>query len=259
MTNTNKTLYIPLFGKLFVSQRGLFIKDKKAEEIWEKEQFPLKGKSKSKWLAYYMGIRATVIDEWTREQIKNNPDAIILHLGCGLDSRVLRVEHNNLWVDIDLPEVINERTRFFEENNNYKMTASDIVGKGWLELIPETNNIIVIMEGLSMYLAPDDLEQLFIDLNNHFSHINLIMDCYTFFAAKMSKYKNPINDVGVFEVFGLDKPQILNCDEFTFTQKLDMTPQKYIDELAGLEKTIFRKLYAGRTAKKLYKLYEYSK
>ena len=48
MTNTNKTLYIPLFGKSFVSQRGLFLKDKKAEEIWEKEQFPLKGKSKSK-------------------------------------------------------------------------------------------------------------------------------------------------------------------------------------------------------------------
>ena len=75
----------------------------------------------------------------------------------------------------------------------------------------------------------------------------------------MSKYKNPINDVGVFEVFALDEPQILNCDEFTFTQELKMTPQKYIDELAGLEKTIFRKLYAGKTAKKLYRLYEYSK
>ena len=259
MTNINKTLYIPLFGKSFVSQRGLFLKDKKAEEIWKKEQFPLKGKSKSKWLAYYMGIRAAVIDEWAREQIKNNPDAIILHLGCGLDSRVLRVEHNNLWFDIDLPEVIDERTRFFKEDNNYKMITANIVGKDWLELIPKTNNIIVVMEGLSMYLAPNDLKQLFSNLNNHFSHINLIMDCYTSFAAKMSKYKNPINDVGVFEVFGLDEPQILNHDEFKFTQELEMTPQKYIDELAGLEKTIFRKLYAGRTAKKLYRLYEYSK
>ena len=259
MTNTNQTLYIPLFGKSFVSQRGLFIKDKKAEEIWKKEQFPLKSKSKSKWLAYYMGIRAAVIDEWTREQIKNNPDAIILHLGCGLDSRALRIEHNNLWFDIDLPEVIDERTRFFKENNNYKMIAADITSNGWLKLIPETNNVIVIMEGLSMYLVPEDLKQLFTDLNNHFSHINLITDCYTSFAAKMSKYKNPINDVGVFKVFGLDDPQILNCDEFKFTQELEMTPQKYINELAGLEKTIFRKLYAGKTAKKLYKLYEYKK
>lgn len=259
MTNTNKTLYIPLFGKSFVSQRGLFVKDKKAEEIWEKEQFLLKGKSKSKWLAYYMGIRAAIIDEWAREQIRNNPDATILHLGCGLDSRVLRVEHNNLWFDIDLLEVINERARFFKENNNYKMIAADITSSGWLKLIPETNNVIVVMEGLSMYLAPDDLKQLFTDLNNHFSHINLITDCYTSFAAKMSKYKNPINDVGVFKVFGLDEPQILNYDEFKFIQELEMTPQKYINELAGLEKTIFRKLYAGKTAKKLYKLYEYKK
>ena len=62
MDNVNKTLYIPLYGKAFVSKRGLFLKDKKAEEIWAAEAFPLKGKAKSKWLAYYMGIRSAVFD-----------------------------------------------------------------------------------------------------------------------------------------------------------------------------------------------------
>ena len=62
MNNVNKTLYIPLYGKAYVSRRGLFLKDPKAEEIWDAEGFPLKGKSASKWLAFYMGIRAAV---WT--------------------------------------------------------------------------------------------------------------------------------------------------------------------------------------------------
>ncbi len=48
MENVNKTLYIPLYGKSYVSKKGLFINDKKAEEIWEAERFSLKGKSKSK-------------------------------------------------------------------------------------------------------------------------------------------------------------------------------------------------------------------
>ena len=56
MDSVSKTLYIPLYGKAYVSKRGLFLNDAKAEEIWAKEGFPLKGKSASQWLAYYMGI-----------------------------------------------------------------------------------------------------------------------------------------------------------------------------------------------------------
>lgn len=50
MDGVNKTLYIPLYGKSYVSKKGIILKDEKAEEIWEKEQFKLKRKSKSKWL-----------------------------------------------------------------------------------------------------------------------------------------------------------------------------------------------------------------
>ena len=62
MDNVNKTLYIPLYGKAYVSRRGLILRDSKAEEIWTAEGFPLRGKSASKWLAYYMGMRAAVFD-----------------------------------------------------------------------------------------------------------------------------------------------------------------------------------------------------
>lgn len=37
----------------------------------------------------------------------------------------------------------------------------------------------------------------------------------------------------------------------------DMTPQCLIDELSGMEKHIFRKLYAGKISKKLYRLFKY--
>ena len=34
MNNVNKTLYIPLFAKAYVSKKGLFLHDEKAEQIW---------------------------------------------------------------------------------------------------------------------------------------------------------------------------------------------------------------------------------
>ena len=62
MDSVNRTLYIPLYGKAAVSKQGVLLHDPKVEEIWARAGFPLKGKAKSKWLAYYMGMRAAVFD-----------------------------------------------------------------------------------------------------------------------------------------------------------------------------------------------------
>ena len=110
-----------------------------------------------------------------------------------------------------------------------------------------------------MYLRPEELNALLGRLAQHFSHVELLMDCYSTFAAKASAVKNPINDVGVTQVYGLDDPAVAaEGTGLTFLEELDMTPDDMIGQLQGMEKMLFRKLYAGRTARKLYKLYAYS-
>ena len=259
MNNINKTLYIPLYGKAFVSKCGLFIKDKKAEEIWHAEEFSLKGKSKSKWLAYYMGIRAAVFDGWAREKMAEMPHAAVLHIGCGMDSRAERIGADELgrrWYDIDFPSVIEERRRYFEESELYKMVGGDAKDPATLEGIGGSD-AIVIMEGVSMYLSDKDMNELLKSLSSHFERIALLLDCYTPLAARLSKFKNPINDVGVTEVYGIDDPKKLESADFTFLAERNMTPEKLINELKGGERLIFKKLYAGNFSKKLYKLFEY--
>ncbi len=258
MNGVNKTLYIPLYGKAYVSEKGLFLNDKKAEEIRATEGFTLKGKSKSKWLAYYMGIRAAVFDDWVKRQMAEAPDAVVIHIGCGMDSRVLRTGAlNHKWYDVDFPEVIAERKRYYSESSDYRMLAGDARDCNWLDNVQKSRYAIVIMEGGSMYLTPQNLSRLTENLSNHFERLVLLTDCYSTLAAKMSKYKNPINDVGVTEVYGMDDPMVLQNGRFAFVKEHTMTPQQYIDELKGLEKYIFKKLYAGRFAKRLYRLFEY--
>ena len=126
MNSINKTLYIPLYGKSYVSKKGLFLDDKKAEEIWEAAGFTLKGKSKSKWLAYYMGIRSAVFDEWLNQRMTDLQDAVIIHIGCGMDSRVIRIgTDNHKWYDVDFVEVITERRKYYSESEHYQMIAGD--------------------------------------------------------------------------------------------------------------------------------------
>ena len=258
MNNVNKTLYIPLYGKSFVSKKRLFLDDKKADEIWSAEGFTLKGKSKSKWLAYYMGIRSAVFDEWVKHALSTVKDAVVIHIGCGMDSRVLRIgTADHLWYDVDFPEVITERCRYYSETDCYKMISGDVRELAWLEGIIETNHAIVVMEGVSMYMSELELKNLIDNLSNHFKKINLLMDCYSVLAAKLSKFKNPINDVGVTKVYGIDDPKLLQNGKLIFIKEHVMTPQKYVDELRGFEKFVFSKLYAGKFSKKLYRMFEY--
>lgn len=257
MNQVNKTLYIPLYGKAFVSQKNILLNDPKAVMIWNQEQFELKGKSKSKYLAYYMAMRALVFDEWTKNKINENPNAIVLHVGCGMDSRVERINCNIEWYDLDFDSVIEERKRYYQENDHYHMITGDITKHDWLNQIETNKDIIVIMEGVSMYLTNEELKTFFNTLENNFNKIELLVDCYSTFAAKASKYKNPINDVGVSEVYGIDDPTLLNGNRLIYLQELEMTPEKYINELENIEKFIFNQLYAGNISKKLYQLYEF--
>ena len=136
------------------------------------------------------------------------------------------------------------------------MIPSDIREPGWLAKIPH-REVIVVMEGISMYLQPEELTQVLRNLTAHFEKVHLLMDCYTEFAARVSRYKNPINQVGVTEVFGLDDPKVLETAGLAFLREVSMTPEDLIAQLSPMEQRIFRKLYAGKFANKLYRMYEY--
>lgn len=259
MNSVNKTLYIPLYGKSYVSKKRILLHDPKAEKIWAEEGFPLKGKSRSKWLAYYMGMRSAVFDRWLETRMEEDPDAVILHLGCGMDSRIDRVcPRGHRWFDVDFPEVIEERKRYYREDDSYRMISADIRQTDWLDQIP-SGNAVVILEGVSMYLQAGELLRTLSQICGHFEKVSLLVDCYTQFAAKASRVKNPIRDVGVTQVYGMDDPRLLEKAGLRYICEHEMTPQNLIDELQGMEKRVFRTLYAGGIAKKMYRLYEYEK
>ena len=183
-----------------------------------------------------MGIRSAVFDEWLKEKMAAWKDAVVIHMGCGMDSRVLRVgTREHLWYDVDFPEVIKERKRYYEESSYYHMIASDVRQKEWQEVIAKKKEAIIIMEGISMYMDNEALQNLLQDVSGHFEQATILMDCYTTMAAKMSKYKNPINDVGVSTVYGLDDPLQLQKEKVVFIKEHNMTPQSYIEQLRGVD------------------------
>ena len=258
MNEVNKTLYIPLYGKSEVSKKKIIINDPTAEKIWAKENFKVTGKAKSKWLTYNMAMRARIFDDWVCDMLKKNPNAIVLHIGCGLDSRFLRVtEKYQTWIDADFPDVIDVRKKYYSENDNYKMCSFNAAEPEKFEKFPDNECAIVVFEGISMYLKNEELNKFFIALGNKYKKIHMLMDVYTVFGAKASKYKNPINDVGVTTVWGIDNVEdVLRETNLKCKKEHSMTPKHLVDELSGFEKRFFEFMFTGSLYKKIYRLYE---
>lgn len=258
MNEVNKTLFIPLYGKAQVSKKGIILKDLMAEKIWKAEGFPIRGKSKSKWLGYSMAMRAKVFDEWTEKMLEENPEALVLHIGCGLDSRCLRLSTPyRCWIDGDFPDVIEARKNYYFESEKYHMQSFDLSKPQMVDSLPQTKSLIVILEGISMYLKNEEINAFFKAIEKKYERAHILMDVYTVFGAKASKYKNPINDVGVNKVWGIDDIQtVLTGTKLICKSEHSMTPDKMISQLPSSERWIFKKLFAGSFARKIYRLFE---
>ena len=258
MNEVNKTLYIPLYGKSKVSQQGIILNDPSAEKIWKEEAFPIRGKSRSKWLAYNMAMRARVFDDWTDSMLQRCRDASVLHIGCGLDSRHMRVKTPcSEWVDCDLPDVIEIRKKYFRDNETYHMTALDASRPEQIGTLPDCNTAIVVLEGLSMYLTNSQVRGLLQALDKKYREIHILMDVYTEFGVKASKYKNPVNEVGVTKLYGIDAiGSIIDGLRIRFVKEHSFTPAALVKELTPVERMIFKLLFTGKLYRKIYRMYE---
>ena len=258
MNEVNKTLYIPLYGKSKVSQQGIILNDPSAERIWEQEAFPIHGKSRSKWLAYNMAMRARVFDDWTDSMLQRSSDALVLHIGCGLDSRHMRVKTPcSEWVDCDLPDVIEIRKKYFWENETYHMVALDASRSEMIGSLPDHDTAIVILEGLCMYLTNGQVRGLLQTLDKKYREIHILIDVYTEFGVKASKYKNPVNDVGVTKLYGIDAiGSIIDGLRIKFVKEHSFTPAALVKELTPIDRLFFKMLFTDKLYRKIYRLYE---
>ena len=259
LSNESKTLFIPLLGKALISKENLFLHDFKAEEIIDKVDFDFNKLKQSKWLSMYMSVRALIIDEICNEYIENHSNATIIHLGCGLDSRCLRVKQDyKVWYDIDYDNVIDIRKQFYDIDSKHQMIGSSVLDYTWLDKIDVSDNILIIAEGLMMYLSENEIKKLLLELNQKLKNVHLLFDSYSKRGVKLSKIKNPVKKMNAQIKYGIDNPKdFLLLNENLKHIKTHLI-KKDENNLKGFTKFIFNKLYCGKISQSIYKIYEFS-
>ena len=102
--------------------------------------------------------RSAHFDNWARQFLNVHPEAVVVHMGCGLDARCFRLDPGPgvEWYDVDYPDVAELRTQLFPPRDHYHVVAASVTDPAWLVEIPSDRPVLAIGEGLTMYLTEDD-------------------------------------------------------------------------------------------------------
>ena len=209
LTEEQETLLIPLYSKAVESQRpDPILVDEKAQEILEHVEYDFARLKIPRKTAVTLCIRAKKMDEYTQEFLANHSTAVVLHLGCGLDSRYTRVNPVGVdWYDLDMPEVIELRRKFYEGTDAYHVIPSSVTDLGWIDSIsPRDRPVLVIAEGLLMYLKEAEVKALVLKLKEAFPGCDLVLDAYSVLTANRAKNHPSLKKTGAVIHWGIDDP-----------------------------------------------------
>ena len=138
---------------------------------------------------YMVTMRAKQLDDWSTDFLRRYPNAVVLHLGCGMDTRAFRLHPPETvqWFDIDQPNVIALRRKLYDDRGGYRMIGSSVTDGGWLDEIPTDHPMLMVAEGLVMYLIEREVRTLLQRLTDRFGGGELIFDTVSPIGPQLSK------------------------------------------------------------------------
>jgi O-methyltransferase involved in polyketide biosynthesis len=214
LTNVQKTLLITLYAKAMDFRSGNpILHDAMADELVGRIDYDFT-KLNSWGNDNLIVVRARQYDDWIQEFIRGNPSCVVLNLGCGLDTRVTRINPPPAvsWFDVDFPEVIRLRKNFYTDHLDYRMIESSLTDPAWLAEIPAEQPGLVVAEGVLEYLTAENVKLLLNRLTDHFSHGAIAFDVMNSFAIQSAKSaaNEPIAGLHTWEVNDLREVDALN-------------------------------------------------
>ncbi len=138
-------------------------------------------------------LRNRELDRYTRDFLARIPEAVVVHIGCGLDARFERVDNGQVeWYDLDLPEVIELRRKFIgSEGERYHFLSCSMFDSAW----PNTVSIhrqrpfLFLAEGVFMYFKEEQVKSLMLMLRDRFPGAELVFDAFSPFLVRANNLR----------------------------------------------------------------------
>jgi len=230
LTPEQETLLITLYAKAQPDNPLFF--DATAQDILSQVEYDF-----ARLRVPYMTVllicqRAKKLDAVTRDFLHEHPGGVVVQLGCGLDSRFWRVRDGRVeWYDLDMPPVMELRERFFTPSERYHTIAASVTDLKWVDKVAAGGRaVLVVAEGLLMYLDEADVRRLVNRLHETFPGCRLIADVFSRRMARSATSHPSLKQTGATLGWGMDDPRELEewapglrlLEEWYFTDDPDL-------------------------------------
>ncbi len=187
LSGVKETLLVTLYLRAMESQRpDALIHDEKAVALVKRMNYDFRRmrllhlREENKLVII---LRNRQFDRYARAFLERYPEAVVVHIGCGLDSRFERVDNGQVeWYDLDLPDVIELRRKLIGgEGERYHLLGCSVLDEAWLDAVSahRRHPFLFLAEGVFMYLTGDQVKLLVLMLHEHFPGAELIFDAYS--------------------------------------------------------------------------------
>ena len=216
-TKEKETMLMTLSGRAVQSQwKSPILRDPWAEEAMRHIDYDLSKQltgvaSWSMWKDIgptIIATRAATFDLLTARFLADHPDATVLHVGCGMDSRVFRIDPpaGIQWFDVDYPDVIDLRRQLFPERDAaYHMIGAQLDDLRWMDDVPRDRPGLFIAEGVLHYLSETEVKALLNAVVAHFPGGQMIFDICNSMIVKRAG--SNVGGTGATYKWGLDDPR----------------------------------------------------
>ncbi|MEU8271062.1 class I SAM-dependent methyltransferase [Sphaerisporangium sp. NPDC049002] len=209
LTKEKETLLATLYGRA-VHSRGddPVLRDPLAERAVERIDYDFSKLRMRSTDALSVAIRVRTFDTLTAGHLARAPDTTVIHLACGLDTRVYRLDPPETvrWYDVDYPDIVALRERLFPPRSGYTMIGVPATDPAWLDQVPADRPVLVVAEGLMMYLTAEEVHTLLRRVTERFPTGDIVFDALSSLAVKLSRFQPQIRATGATLRWGLDDP-----------------------------------------------------
>jgi O-methyltransferase involved in polyketide biosynthesis len=176
-----ETMLVPLYLRAIETLRKHpILKDPKAIEIadsidWDFRRFGQRPRVISS------ALRSGMLDEWAKAFLSRHPEGTVVEIGAGLSTRFERLDNGTVhWFDLDLPDVVGLRRRFFTDTGRRVTLAASILDSDWVATVRRSPGpYCFLAETVFVYLQEQDVMAALARIAANFPHASLAFDTTT--------------------------------------------------------------------------------
>ena len=176
-----ETLLVPLYARAVDSRRKRpVLNDRKAAEMvesidWDFQRF------NQRWRIAAATLRTAIFDVPVRDFLSRHPAGTVVEIGAGLNTRFERLDNGTVhWFDLDLPDTVELRRKFFTDSARRVTLAASVVDPGWMAAVRESPGPhYFVAEAVLVYLTKPEVKAALAQIAANFSPVSIAFDTAT--------------------------------------------------------------------------------